>query len=306
MKRSLAVLTILAMLVAGCAVPATPVPTPTPSPTPIPSPAPTPSPTTQPPSPGPSTGTLTVLVTDAPGYQVDNVVVHFSKVEVHRAADEPEGEGEWIELELADGQTFDETKRIDLNAEMGNVTLAAGQITAGKYTQIRVYMDEEKGVEVTYTEGDSDPVTVEAELPSGTLKFVRPFVVSENGETELLLDFDLEKSVVFTGASQSDEVKVIVKPVVKLLIEHEEALGTIAGTVTDSSNDDPIEGANVVVEGTGLSATTDENGDYEIDDVPVGTYTVTASAEGYESASQEDVEVSDDAPSTVDFALEPE
>ncbi len=206
MKKSLVVMTILALvtvLAAGCAELAPVTPTPT-----------------QPSGPALSTGTIRVLVTDAPSYEVDNVVVHFSKVEVHKAADEPEGKGEWIELPLAtpDGQTFDETYQITLSSTMGNVTLAAGQITAGNYTQIRVYMDEEKGVEVTYTEGDSGPVTVEGKLPSGKLRFVRPFEVAENGETEVLLDFDLQKSVVFTGASQSDEVKVIVKPVVKLLV----------------------------------------------------------------------------------------
>ncbi len=59
------------------------------------------------------------------------------------------------------------------------------------------------------------------------------------------------------------------------------------------------------MEGTELSATTDGDGNYEIDDVTVGTYTVTASAEGYEPASQEDIEVSDDATSTVNSTLEP-
>ena len=171
-------------------------------------------------------------------------------------------------------------------------------------TSLKTYTDPEN-----LENGEPTETEVDAKLPSGTLKFVRPFEVVADGDTEILLDFDLEKSVVFTGASQSDEVKVIVKPVVKLLIEHEESLGTIAGTVTDSSNnDEPIEGAEVVVDvdGTSLSDTTDENGDYEIDDVPVGgPYTVTASAVGYQDDSEE-VTVSADTTSTVDFSLNPE
>jgi hypothetical protein len=160
---------------------------------------------------------------------VVNVVVHFSKVEVHKAADGAEGEGEWIEIPLAapDGQTFDDSYQITLSATMGNVTLAQVQVDAGsKYTQIRVYMDEEKGVTVTYIPDPEDldennepkTKTVTAKLPSGKLKFVRPFVVEEGAETEILLDFDLQKSVVFTGASQSEDVKVIVKPTVKLQV----------------------------------------------------------------------------------------
>lgn len=296
MKKGLVLTTILALvavLAAGCTELAPVTPTPT-----------------QPSGPSLSTGTIRVLVTDAPSYEVVNVAIHFLKVEVHKATDESGGDEGWIPipLDFSDGQTFDETMKIDLNADMGNVILAEGQIEAGKYTQIRVYMDEEKGVEVTYKEGDSDPVPVEAKLPSGKLRFVRPFEVVENGETELLLDFDLQKSVVFTGASQSDEVKVIVKPVVKLLIEHEEPLGTIAGTVTDSGTDDSIEGATVEVDvdGTILSATTDEDGDYKIDDVPVGgPYTVTASAEGYQDADQDVSVIADTTTSNVDFVLEP-
>lgn len=193
---------------------------------------PAPDTTAQPSSPDASTGTLTVLVTDAPKYEVVNFVVHFLKVEVHKAGDGQGGEGEWIEIPLADpdGQTFDNSQQITLSPTMGSVTLAQDQVEAGiKYTQIRVYMDEGegKGVTVTYIpdpedldENNDEPETktVEAKLPSGELKFVRPFEVAEDAETEILLDFDLQKSVVFTGASQSEDVKVIVKPVVKLQV----------------------------------------------------------------------------------------
>jgi len=81
--------------------------------------------------------------------------------------------------------------------------------------------------------------------------------------------------------------------------------GTIAGNVTDVSTSLAIGGAKVAVEGTNLSATTDASGDYTITDVVEGTYTVTASADGYENASQYDVIVSADTTSTVDFALNP-
>ncbi len=244
MKRVFVFLTVLAvaaMLLAGCAPPGapsltpgptptpdptTPEPTPTPGPT-TPEPTPTPSPTTQPPSAGPSTGTIRVLVTDAPGYEVTSVVVYFSEVWVHKAADGPGGDGGWIKLQDIPG-TF-ETGEIDLaqlRDDGAKVLLAENAIDAGKYTQIRVIMNEEEGVTVTYIpdpedlDGNDGPKTktVEAKLPSGKLRFVRPFEVTEDAVTVLLLDFDLEKSVVFTGASQSDEVKVIVKPVVKLQI----------------------------------------------------------------------------------------
>jgi hypothetical protein len=65
--------------------------------------------------------------------------------------------------------------------------------------------------------------------------------------------------------------------------------GSVFGTVTDGNN--PIKGATVVLEGTGLWATTAEDGTYTIsggvlNSVPDPvTYTVTASAADHESAT---------------------
>jgi len=91
----------------------------------------------------------------------------------------------------------------------------------------------------------------------------------------------------------------------QLVIASPPDAGTIVGNVTEAEEGPAISGAKVAVEGTNLSATTDANGDYTINDVAEGTYTVTASAEGYENASQYDVMVSADTTSTVDFALYP-
>lgn len=290
-------------------------------------------------------GAIQVRVTDAPKYGVESVVVHFSQVSVHRAGegeDEEEAtptptptatatptptatptatptpsapaEGGWIDIPVEDG-SFD---LVELGKEGVEALLAQDDLVpAGKYTQIRVIIDEDTPVEVTYSDPDNldedgDPVltTVDAKLPSGELKFVRPFEVVDGTTTIITLDFVVEDSVVFTGASGKDGgVKVILKPVVKLSVERETLLGTISGTVTDSGSDEPIEGATVVVEGTTLTATTDAEGHYTIANVPVGagtaTYTVTASAEGYLSASEEDVEVSAGTTATVDFELAP-
>jgi len=74
----------------------------------------------------------------------------------------------------------------------------------GKYPQIRMNIEK---VEVKL--GEAEPE--EATLPSGELKFVRPFKVLEGQTTILTLDFDGDKSVIVTGAS-----KVIFKPAVTL------------------------------------------------------------------------------------------
>ena len=82
--------------------------------------------------------------------------------------------------------------------------------------------------------------------------------------------------------------------------------GTITGNVTDTDEGLAIGGATVVVvEDTNLSAITNTEGNYIIDNVPVGNYTVTASATGYIKDSQS-ADVSGGGTTVVDFILTPE
>ena len=74
---------------------------------------------------------------------------------------------------------------------------------------------------------------------------------------------------------------------------------SVSGTVTDD-NGNPLFGANVTVEGTSSGAATGADGSYSVDGVSSGTYTVTASYIGYESAS---VTVSVDGAETANFSL---
>jgi hypothetical protein len=80
------------------------------------------------------------------------------------------------------------------------------------------------------------------------------------------------------------------------------APGNITGTVIDSSNANPIQGATVTVD-TGGSATTDVNGIYTLSGVPAGNRTVTADASGYVSQNKQTT-VPENGTSTVDFSLD--
>lgn len=193
------------------------------------------------------TGTIEVWVTDAPpGYEITSIMVTVSEegVEIHKAVAEQEqeqeqegegeqeqeqqqeqqGEGEWIPIAIIeDNNPFDLTQLQDGLQQI----LAIEKVSTGKYTQIRMNIEM---VEVTFlNEGETEETTVEAKLPSGKLKFVRPFDVVEEETTVLLLDFDVDKSVVFTGSG-----KVIVKPVVKLTIQQGKAhqLASVEGTIS--------------------------------------------------------------------------
>lgn len=76
--------------------------------------------------------------------------------------------------------------------------------------------------------------------------------------------------------------------------------GSVSGTITDTDGNG-LAGANVVLDGTSLGTASDANGSYSISNVPFGSYTITASYIGHESASQA-VHVGD-AAVTVNFEL---
>ena len=62
--------------------------------------------------------------------------------------------------------------------------------------------------------------------------------------------------------------------------------GTVAGTVSDVSTGDVLPFANVSIEGTDLGAAADGSGSFVIENVPAGSYTVTASVMGYKASSE--------------------
>jgi hypothetical protein len=180
-----------------------------------------------------ATGTLQIMVTDAPPEEeVTSIMVTVESVEVHKAtaAQEQEqeqeqegGQGQNQEQEqeqLANNSTNNSTDEaagwLPVNILAGNETfdllqiqgieevLAIAELEPGKYTQIRMTVSN---VQVRLGDGNLTDVI----LPSGKLKFVRPFDIVEGQTTALLFDFDAEKSVNVTGSGQ-----IIVKPVVKL------------------------------------------------------------------------------------------
>ncbi len=79
----------------------------------------------------------------------------------------------------------------------------------------------------------------------------------------------------------------------------------IAGTVKDVETGKPLAGVNVFIEDTYLGAATDTNGKFVIINVPVGTYKVKASMMGYGIQVMNNVMVSANRITTLNFALRP-
>ena len=82
--------------------------------------------------------------------------------------------------------------------------------------------------------------------------------------------------------------------------------GRLAGRVTDKTSGEPLPFVNVVIMGTTLGEATDIDGYYSIINIPPGTYVVKASAIGYNTVSFQDVKVSIDLTTTIDFELSEE
>jgi PBP1b-binding outer membrane lipoprotein LpoB len=183
------------------------------------------------PATGPSTGTIQVLVTDAPKHDVSRVELTVSEVEVHKAGSDNES-GNWTTLAIQE-KTFN---LLDLQNGL-TMLLADGEIEAGTYTQLRMTVFS---VVVDY----DDVVGAQAEVPSGELKFVRPFTLEAGDNITLIVDIDAAKSVVITGGSNQDNAKVLFKPVVKLQVVPGQGPVTEAPTVLTYSPSDNATGVS--------------------------------------------------------------
>ncbi len=81
--------------------------------------------------------------------------------------------------------------------------------------------------------------------------------------------------------------------------------GFLTGKVTDDTNNSPLIGANVILEGTSLGAATDDKGKYEIKSIPTGNYTITVSYIGFRNF-REEIEIKSGEKNIKDLALQPE
>ena len=82
-----------------------------------------------------------------------------------------------------------------------------------------------------------------------------------------------------------------------------QATGRLVGKVVDADFGEGMPGVNIVLEGTSIGAATDLTGDYRIEGIPVGTYTVVATFIGYSRLRIQDVQITADQTEKVDFTM---
>ncbi|MGE5499401.1 MAG: carboxypeptidase-like regulatory domain-containing protein, partial [Syntrophothermus sp.] len=79
--------------------------------------------------------------------------------------------------------------------------------------------------------------------------------------------------------------------------------GKIKGKVTDLQSGEPLIGANVVVEGTSQGGSTDVNGEFQIQNLEAGVYTLKSSFIGYQTVTISNVRVNADLTTEMNVQL---
>ena len=82
-----------------------------------------------------------------------------------------------------------------------------------------------------------------------------------------------------------------------------EFTGILAGTVADNQTNAPIIGAVLALNGTQLTATSDEYGEFSMDNIPQGTYTLNATAGGYQSVVRTNIVIKADEQADVNVRM---
>ena len=254
---------------------------------------------------GDQLGHLVIKLTDAPFPfdMIESATVNITKVEIRKVGDGEEDGYPYIELPLPD-----DSNGFNLLELRNGVTadLVEMGIEPGNYDLIRLYVDE---AALKVKEGDEYMVKVPSGQQTGIKIFMEPAlkVVSEL-TTEVVLDFNLEKSFVLKGnANTPAGIKGFnFKPVVKAVNKTIE--GTLAGEVFDADNDALLHGASVWIEQEEIliaSASTNELGYYALPGITAGFYDVIASLEGFYNDTVKGMEIVEGNLTIQNLALTP-
>jgi hypothetical protein len=229
-------------------------------------------------SPKSEPGKITIGVTDAPG-EYESVNITFDEVKVHKASDSDTtgNSASWIIVKTG-AQTIDLLKFA--NGEVS--PFSSTELDTGKYTQVRLKITD---ANVIY-KGKSYNLNIPSGAQTG-LKLNHPFEIKAGSTYELIIDFDVNKSIKPIGR-RGNFTGFIMKPTIRLIAKA--TSGSISGTVNDASRLPvayAISGSDTVTS-TPVNITTKA---FKLAFLPPGTYTVAVVDTSLKKGSKSGVSV---------------
>ena len=206
-------------------------------------------------------GAMNVHLVDGPisGYQQVNV--NIQSVEINNG-------GNWITL-ASPNKTYN---LLSLTGGVSEMLASGATLPAGHYSQMRLILGS--GNSVVLSDGTTQTLTVPSGLQTG-IKLVVSFDVAAGTTADVWIDFDAAHSIQVVQAGASG--MYMLRPTVWAY--DKTVTGSISGTLTDSATAKPLGDATVYAETLDASGnariaratTTDANGAYTLDLLPVGS-----------------------------------
>lgn len=201
---------------------------------------------------GQGNGSLKLLLVDSPA-SFDSVIIFVKRVEVHKSgSDSTSG---WVVMNNS-------LRSFDLLQLRNGASIVLGDsvLSSGKYTQIRLILDDGNYV---IDNGTRHNLTVPSGMQTG-IKLNHEFTIQPETLYELILDFNIDKSIHVTGNG-----KYMMKPVIRVMPMV--TSGTISGQVL------PLDAQTAVFTTIGDDTVTtypDIDGFFKLMALPQGLYNV--------------------------------
>ncbi len=205
-----------------------------------------------------NTSRISISLSDAPG-DYEKVLVHIIDIMI-KNNDDGDDENGWQSIADID-QIVD---LLELTGGESVLLVDDFELPSGMLNQIRLVLGEENTIVIV---GEEEPIPLKTpSAQQSGLKLKVNHELEPGFTYNILLDFDVHKSIVIAGNSGN----IILKPVIRASTLY--GSGKIQGTVNPS--DIQVLASVVTVDGGEITADTDDSGVFVLNGVPAGTYTV--------------------------------
>jgi hypothetical protein len=242
-------------------------------------------------------GTLIVKLTDAPfpisSIKEANVII--TKIEIRKT-----NENDTVPF-LTLTTKPDTFNLVDLRNGITKEIVKLN-IPAGSFNMIRLYTGD---ASVVLTNGEKFNLKIPSGPQTGIKVFIdSPVIIAGGISSEILLDFDLEKSFVVQGNPETPAgIKGFhFQPVVRAV--NNSSAGRLTGNVKNDSAKVMVNAKIWLKKDTVLSSTfSNADGTYALIGIPAGTYSAFATKEGYDTVSVLNVKIVAANQTTLNFIL---